>query len=920
MKKHFTKTFLSLVLAGVGSIGTGMTSALADIVTHEPFDGTLGTSLQGTGSGSGWLAVEDPVLPGTFWEPGETSTYQAGLTFLASGADSEGIVASSGNAMRWGSRESPVRRLATPVTVGNDIGADEIPTIYLSYILDAGGQVRAGFAFGVELRDDDERVVSFGKEINAPWRLRTDSSTFENFTSNGGGSNLGRWFAVVKLEYDAVEDETVVTGYLAREDDENTNLTNLSTYARTGTLIHEGKMVFDTVALPSWNTEVARIDEVRITTNLDHISALPDPLLFVESSTVSFTFNNDDGPADIEITNLGATQDLVITAVNLSGPDAANLSLFSTLPLTIAPGQSEQLQLDFDPNVVYQASYTAIAEIVSNGASEPTLITYNITNNPDPRIQADDQVFSNNGVAEVYAFTVANIGLANALEITAVTADNDDAFFTSSGINFPTSLLAGNSGEIEFTFTPDAGPGEYILLFKIESNDAQTPEKQVEVIINVAEPQILLSAATIDFGLLAHNPGMLDATLTITNEAGTQNLEISTIDIVSGGPAFSIDPQSLPLVIPPGASTDVIVRFDPENGSGRFSGTLSIASNALNEAVSTVRLEGFADPAGTVVARFDFDPDQTNEAIRDLDSSGGSAWDTSVLVDEAVGTEDRNLRPGLTGNYQSFASRRENDTQTPIAEGEPGRSTWVSFTITPQAGGGSIDFSGGTAVIDTYAFTTLGGTTSADWTLYYSTNAGTTWNSLGTPQQGATLSGAGFSGPTGLSWDLSAIGSQSDVVDFILDPSSVNYATNGAESQRHIGFDNLVVTAGSVTPGDPGESGFALWAEANGIAGEPFDGDFSGDGIANGVNYALGLDPTVARGSVGQFDGGLLVFAKGAEAVANGDITFTIETSSDLVTWTPAVPDTDDASEISLSLPPGEGRIFARLAVAPADE
>ncbi len=918
MKEHLTGFSAALALGAF--VAAGAASAHADVIAHEPFNGSIGTALEGTGSGTGWLAEEDPLLPGTFWEPGTASTYQAGLTFVASGTDSEGIVASSGNAMRWGRRESPVRRLAGPVTVGDDTEAGESPTVYLSYILDSGGQVNAGFSFRVELRDDEEPAVSFGKESNAPWRLSTDSSTFENFTSNNGGSNIGRWFAVVKLEYDAVEDETVVTGYLALDDDENTDLTDLGTYARTGTLIHEGKMVFDTVALPSWNTEVARIDEVRITTNLDHVSSVPDPLLFVESTTVSFTFDNEAGPADIEITNLGATQDLVITAVDFSGPDAANLSLFSFLPITIEPGQSEVLELDFEPNAVYQASYTATVEITSNDANSPALITYNITNNPDPRIQADDQAFSNNGAAGVYSFPVANIGLANTLEITDVIADFGDALFTVSGISFPGSIFAGDSGEVEFTFTPDDGQRDYVLLFTIESTDAQTPEKEVEVVITVAEPLISLSSNTIDFGLLPHNPGEQDEVLTITNEAGTLDLEISAIDIVTGGPAFSLVPESLPLVIAPGASTDLVVRFDPENGGGRFSGTLSLESNAVNETVSTVRLEGFADPAGTVVARFDFDPDQTNEATRDLDSSGGSAWDTSALVDEAVGTEDRNLRPGLTGNYQSFASRRENDTQTPIAEGEPGRSTWVSFSITPQAGGGSIDFSGGTAVIDTYAFTTLGGTTSADWTLYYSTDAGTTWNPLGAPQQGATLSGAGFSGPTGLSWDLSAIGSQTGTVGFILDPSTINYNNNGVESQRHIGFDNLIVTAGSVTPGESGESGFAFWAAANGIAGEPFDGDFSGDGIANGVNYALGLDPTVARGSVGLFEDGLLVFAKGTDAVANGDITFTIETSSDLVIWTPAVPDTDDVTEISLSLPPGEERMFARLAVAPADE
>lgn len=40
-------------------------------------------------------------------------------------------------------------------------------------------------------------------------------------------------------------------------------------------------------------------------------------------------------------------------------------------------------------------------------------------------------------------------------------------------------------------------------------------------------------------------------------------------------------------------------------------------------------------------------------------------------------------------------------------------------------------------------------------------------------------------------------------------------------------------------------SGFEAWAFDNGIEDQPFDGDFDDDGISNGMEYALGMDPAV---------------------------------------------------------------------------
>jgi autotransporter-associated beta strand protein len=112
---------------------------------------------------------------------------------------------------------------------------------------------------------------------------------------------------------------------------------------------------------------------------------------------------------------------------------------------------------------------------------------------------------------------------------------------------------------------------------------------------------------------------------------------------------------------------------------------------------------------------------------------------------------------------------------------------------------------------------------------------------------------------------------------------------------------------------------FNTWANANGIAGQPASGDFDHDGLSNLVEYALGKSPTASSTPAGALASGVISFNKGAEAVANGDVTWAIQESDDLGVvdpWQTITPTVNNSSVISYTLPTGKPKVFVRLVVA----
>lgn len=138
-----------------------------------------------------------------------------------------------------------------------------------------------------------------------------------------------------------------------------------------------------------------------------------------------------------------------------------------------------------------------------------------------------------------------------------------------------------------------------------------------------------------------------------------------------------------------------------------------------------------------------------------------------------------------------------------------------------------------------------------------------------------------------------------------------NTTDAGTAISQITGPGTLTVTSG------PG--GYHAWASNNGIPDALPENDADFDGLSNLTEYALGTSPTTATPAPGVWSGNTIAFTKGADAIANADVNYIIETSTDLGVsdpWTAAITHNapDPSTTITYTFTPGSpAKKFARL-------
>ena len=111
---------------------------------------------------------------------------------------------------------------------------------------------------------------------------------------------------------------------------------------------------------------------------------------------------------------------------------------------------------------------------------------------------------------------------------------------------------------------------------------------------------------------------------------------------------------------------------------------------------------------------------------------------------------------------------------------------------------------------------------------------------------------------------------------------------------------------------------YATWATAHSVSGGVTD-DPNHDGVQNGIAYFMGTTgPANNPGLIGN----TVTWTNGGNIPSSASGTqFVVQTSPDLVTWTPAASTdpklNNTAGSVSYTLPPAVGKTFVRLVVTP---
>jgi autotransporter-associated beta strand protein len=140
--------------------------------------------------------------------------------------------------------------------------------------------------------------------------------------------------------------------------------------------------------------------------------------------------------------------------------------------------------------------------------------------------------------------------------------------------------------------------------------------------------------------------------------------------------------------------------------------------------------------------------------------------------------------------------------------------------------------------------------------------------------------------------------------------SSTAPAANQDDS-RFSGTGTVTVDSG-LAPG-----GYSTWAAAN-VGGQTADQDFNLDGVANGIAYFMNDTGIISLPGI---VGGAVTWTNGGNIPSSAYGTeFVVETSQDLVIWTPVEAvdlTTNSDTTLTYTLPTGQGKWFVRLEVTP---
>ncbi len=363
---------------------------------------------------------------------------------------------------------------------------------------------------------------------------------------------------------------------------------------------------------------------------------------------VSALLNARSGPLSLNPATLafgdvpvGSTRDLTIAVRNsapypfMETPVTCSNAVFSIMSpaasFTVPAGGQQTITVRFGPSAA--GAQSGVLRVAGMSAQLSGSGTAAAAIDVTPTTLAFGTVRT--GQSKDLSLTVRNSGAAT-LTVSRLTSDKTP--FTVVSPPAPFNVETGASQSVTVRFAPQSAGGQTATL-TIASNAANQPTLAVPLsgagdggtTPPPGSPSIEVTPARLDFGSVATGQTK-DLTLTVRN---TGNAALSVSSVTSSSSVFPVPgPSSFSLAA--GAQQTITVRFAPQS-AGAQSGTLTIASNAANQATVTVALSGTGDSGAppTGQARIDVTPakldfggvavGQTKDLTLRIDASSGQA-------------------------------------------------------------------------------------------------------------------------------------------------------------------------------------------------------------------------------------------------------------------------------------------------------
>ncbi len=407
------------------------------------------------------------------------------------------------------------------------------------------------------------------------------------------------------------------------------------------------------------------------------ININPSPVAF-GNQTVNFTSN----PIQVTISNNG-TAALTVSAMGLSGANAADFTFSPPAPLNIAAGNNAIVTMTFKPTTA--AAETATLTLTDNTVQgvhtvsvTGTGVVPGVSASPSP-VQFGNQLL--NSPSSPMTVTITNTGLGT-LQISdlSISGTNfaDFAFpgsFTKPTQLNPITIAPNGTTTVPLIFTPSKTPeGAETATLNITSN--ASPQAVTLNGTGVAPHFATTPTPTLTFASQLKGTSSAPQIFTITNSGGA-DLSVSAIAFSganAGDFAFSPAAPTFPIVVAKnGGTAQLSVIFTPSGSAGETA-TLTFTDNGVGSP-HTLGLSGtsIAPVMGTLAA------------VNFPNTNVGSTSAAQTLTVTNTGTAPMQITGlSLSGtNAPDFATTTVATPQAPITVAANGGTAQISLTFTP---------------------------------------------------------------------------------------------------------------------------------------------------------------------------------------------------------------------------------------------